>query len=1397
MFYFLDDTWFQKKNEIFFTDARNILQSRLLELEKLKLTTPVVAPGPVQDAENDSEPTFPYDEEWEQYPLFFTDIEKDAIRVKIQRTRQAVTKEMIMCGQRKYRHCYKTPYFLTEPGGRQLQHQESPVHPCIDDTSQSTESRCSTQPRTDVKLDAFSNTYDQFAHSDAHQDSVQGFSKSSSSNNVANMNITSRDPRLQHLSSNPENTEYNITINRSSSKIAEPSSQSSPFFSQKSERQPKRPQDPRLRARSPSVSSPKTKKMADESIPLWSDRHISEPVANESPLWSDPRDKVRNRDSFIATGSLENIPHTKSLYQKECSLSHADSSSLSLNNKNAMEVQHFPLKNNENYGDQSSEFKSSVPFQRNESQTELRKEREEELKGSMNRRFEEPVSNAGEDNVPMSPPPPLPPVLANLVQNSSQKCNPPFPQGSHTVAVGRPVNVEESGPRAGKQLSKTVASIEVGNHVDPSCSKIEMNMISTTEKYEASLVKPSSLNGVLAGSTNQHQFKTSAKEEDLKTDIHCTSYSYSSISKGNLEEGNLPTASSQSPEPAFTATKKKDVASKVDSPISENHKFDTLDANVRRNAETKHQDVSNIVNANKLSIIDYRQRSSVAQQQVLRYQNQIAYHGQCFVPYMPLPSPPAFPPFIQRFIPSIANTRPLLATTGYFPPWKEQVQQNALETTNDVTENSKKCGTVQCVVDGDTVTAERTINLIPRSQCQDQTMGLSQVGNIEISLQTTCAESVGSKDHVISVPAEIDRACDESASFSKGDITGPPNDASCSIDSDDKSVASASEKSFTVERGEEDVICEKEFIVEQEEDNVKAGNHEAVSEPIEHVNEKIVKDKELKNPEMEMKLTELKETKQGSFGKKHMQIKECEKEGLLIQTDELRPPSKLERHFKAQDSERNKFAVVSTASDQNRAIEECSSNRFIESQGKMINACPLTDNVNSSEYPSVTFCNEQNVPHSSHTVVMDVTESIVGAKMTDPAAIPSETLNEKGVVMSIVAIDAKLSRVLPVDDVTEHLENETSTLSRSAINLRRNIQSDKEKNEQSNTDRVEEKEKGSVNADIESKQTLPNKVSKSESSYRGRRAASLERNRQRRSDHSRKRQRSWDLSQHHRRRRSSSSSSSSSRSEKRRRKKKHSGDSVHSKDRKKMQLSKGSINKYRDRDRDTNDKLLLSTKSADTVEGQKKGDISRLINPSLVESGSKKIAFNVSKDCSLGKWYDTKYDANDGVSERSATTFESRPPYFSKQDVLHTHSEPQINLPVSIAQCDSISGTDIYGRISPISDADSDGNDRQNHHCQRQLINGGTIKSSNRDTSLVCVEEQYCRAMERDGTKCDAIDSFGQSVVKDQERFKTTDTIELDVDFAGSHVQATFGQNSLDTDHVHLEKGMFPFPIFC
>ena len=119
-------------NEGFLTDARNVLESRLIELEKLKLITPVVTSLPIQDTDANLG-SLPHDDyDLEHLPVFFSDMEKDSIRLKIQRARHAATREMIMAGNKKFRHVYKTPYFEAKPGGRQHEPKtaERQLFPC-------------------------------------------------------------------------------------------------------------------------------------------------------------------------------------------------------------------------------------------------------------------------------------------------------------------------------------------------------------------------------------------------------------------------------------------------------------------------------------------------------------------------------------------------------------------------------------------------------------------------------------------------------------------------------------------------------------------------------------------------------------------------------------------------------------------------------------------------------------------------------------------------------------------------------------------------------------------------------------------------------------------------------------------------------------------------------------------------------------------------------------------------------------------------------------------------------------------------------------------------------------------------------------------------------------------
>ena len=104
------------KKEDFLLDARTILKSKTLELEKLKLTTPYGISNPVQTIDINSKSPFHDETEWIPYPLYFSDTEKQSISTRIQIVRQAVVKEMIMSGNKKYKHAYKTPYFVHEYG---------------------------------------------------------------------------------------------------------------------------------------------------------------------------------------------------------------------------------------------------------------------------------------------------------------------------------------------------------------------------------------------------------------------------------------------------------------------------------------------------------------------------------------------------------------------------------------------------------------------------------------------------------------------------------------------------------------------------------------------------------------------------------------------------------------------------------------------------------------------------------------------------------------------------------------------------------------------------------------------------------------------------------------------------------------------------------------------------------------------------------------------------------------------------------------------------------------------------------------------------------------------------------------------------------------------------------
>ena len=89
-------------------------------------------PPPVVEV-NDSESPFDDENEWTEYPLFFSLLEKNEITTRIQRARYAADKEMILSEKQRYKPIFKTPYFTTKPGGIQLHslgsdHQESSRH---------------------------------------------------------------------------------------------------------------------------------------------------------------------------------------------------------------------------------------------------------------------------------------------------------------------------------------------------------------------------------------------------------------------------------------------------------------------------------------------------------------------------------------------------------------------------------------------------------------------------------------------------------------------------------------------------------------------------------------------------------------------------------------------------------------------------------------------------------------------------------------------------------------------------------------------------------------------------------------------------------------------------------------------------------------------------------------------------------------------------------------------------------------------------------------------------------------------------------------------------------------------------------------------------------------------
>ena len=192
-------------SDSFKTNARTILDSRILEVEKLKLTTPTVAPPPLLDIDNDSESPFYDEEDWQDYPLFFTDDEKEAISVRIQRARKAATEEMIMSGHR-YKTVYKTPYFITRPGGAQV---IVPINQQVDAkipyqvqqhaTSVNQLNAAATDPRLNQRplSSAFSNI--QIGQQGSHTEMNRPLDKTGQGSMSSVLTGGPRDPRFQNI----------------------------------------------------------------------------------------------------------------------------------------------------------------------------------------------------------------------------------------------------------------------------------------------------------------------------------------------------------------------------------------------------------------------------------------------------------------------------------------------------------------------------------------------------------------------------------------------------------------------------------------------------------------------------------------------------------------------------------------------------------------------------------------------------------------------------------------------------------------------------------------------------------------------------------------------------------------------------------------------------------------------------------------------------------------------------------------------------------------------------------------------------------------------------------------------------------------------------------------------
>eukprot|EP00795_Rhopilema_esculentum_P000790 gene790-10520_t len=201
-----DEHTILRENHKFLKDARLILDSRLLELEKLKLTTPVAVPPPVVDV-NDSESPFDDENEWTEYPLFFSLLEKNEITTRIQRARYAADKEMILSEKQRYKPIFKTPYFTTKPGGIQLlssgsDHQETSRHIHEDLHAQHKQD---IGKRTDPRYIARSKSS---SISASHPSVPVPYSHVPQALSHAAKNKQPKDPRMQHFMRNKRSVSY-------------------------------------------------------------------------------------------------------------------------------------------------------------------------------------------------------------------------------------------------------------------------------------------------------------------------------------------------------------------------------------------------------------------------------------------------------------------------------------------------------------------------------------------------------------------------------------------------------------------------------------------------------------------------------------------------------------------------------------------------------------------------------------------------------------------------------------------------------------------------------------------------------------------------------------------------------------------------------------------------------------------------------------------------------------------------------------------------------------------------------------------------------------------------------------------------------------------------------------